>query len=490
MKKDNTSYSQILKSTAIFGGSQVVVIIAGIIRTKIVALLLGTVGVGLIGIYQSVIDTFRSAFTLGLDTAGVREIAEKQEQNDESVSSKAIARYNKWFTACAISGLIVSLLASYPLSKYILDDASYTPYIAVLSACIFLAILTTGRSTILQGMRRIPEMAKSAVWGSLGGLVFTVPFYYFFGLDGIVPAFIVSALVSFLCVEYYYRRQGVKKIALPLREAYQQGLEPLRLGLFVVAAAFMGTLCMFIVRAYITRTIDMGTAGLFQSAWAITNVYLALILRSMGSDFFPRLSAIAGDKPEVRKLVNEQTYIVLIIAAPVIIGMLLFSKWIITMLYSSDFTNATTLLNWQVAGTFFKLLSWPVAFIMLAKNKGVLFFIMEGLFYLVYLVAGYFLSAHYGLDAWGISYLLAYIVYLIAVLIVGQRLSNFIWSREISVMATINTLLIGTCSYLMLSAQSPFWIGIIIFALSLLYAYVKLRKVFDISDLKAWFRKK
>jgi len=491
LKKNNSSYNQILKSTTIFGGSQVFIILVGIIRTKVIAILLGTAGVGFIGVYQSIIDMMRSGYGLGMDTAGVKEIAEKKANADDTIFNKTIARFNKWFKWTAVLGFLSCIIFCYPISIWVFGDDEHALLVAALSICISLAILTTGRSTILQGMRRIPELAKSTMLGSLFGLIFTLPVYFIWGLDGIIPAFIISGIISFLCVEYYYRKQSLKKVTISDREAFREGLSTLKLGIYIVLAGVISTVSMFLIRTFIIREDSINTAGLFQSAWVITNIYLGLILRSMGTDFFPRLSAICEEKDKVKQLINEQSYIVLIIATPLIIGMLIFSDLALSILYSGTFTGANTLLCWQLAGTFFKILSWPIAFIMLARNKGFIFFITEVVFYIVYIVSSYLLYPYYGLEAAGIGYLIAYIVYLILVFIVGQKLSQFMWEKRIIQMTLVNLILICTTFYIVVYIPEYKYLGAIpILCITILYAYYNLRKVFKISDLKNWFRKK
>lgn len=485
----NSSYNQIIKSTTIFGGSQIIIILIGIIRTKIIAVLLGTVGIGIIGIYQSFIDVLRSAYSLGIDTAGVKEVADANNNNPHSLY-KIITHLNKWFKGTALLGLASCIIFSYPISIWVFEDKDYTLPIALLSVCIFLAILTTGKSVILQGMRKIPEMAKSAIWGSLGGLIFSVPLYFILGQDGIIPAFIISGLISFFAVEFYYRKQNIENTKTSNKEAFAAGLKTLKLGLFIVTAGLISTGSMFLVRGFISRNIDIEAAGLFQAAWAITNVYLSLILRSMGSDFFPRLSAIADHREKIKTLVNEQSYIVLIIATPIIIGMLLFSDFALRVLYSNEFTTANIILCWQIVGTFFKVLSWPIAFIMLAKNKGFLFFMTELIYYSAYLASSYLLYPQYGLEAIGIGYLIAYIIYLPLVYFICHRISDFNWRKDISTMIFIGLTLICAAFYTAQYVESyKLLIGTIILCISLLYAYYKLRKIFSFGDLKNWFKK-
>lgn len=491
MEKRNSSYNQILKSTTIFGGSQVFIILIGIIRTKIIAILLGPTGVGFIGIYQSIIDMMRSVYGIGMDTAGVKEIAEAKAKADVTTFNKTIARFNKWFKWTAVLGFSSCIVFCYPISLWVFEDGHHALLIAALSICVSLAILTTGRSTILQGMRRIPELAKSTMIGSLFGLLISVPIYLLAGLDGIVPAFIITGLISFLCVEYFYKKLNLKKVSIAGREAFHEGLGTLKLGIYIVLAGAISTVSMFIIRTYITREDNINTAGLFQSAWVITNIYLGLILRSMGSDFFPRLSAINENKDKVKQLINEQSYIVIIIASPIIMGMLIFSDLALSVLYSGKFTGANTILCWQLVGTFFKVLSWPIAFIMLARNKGLIFFITEVVYYVIYLGSAYMLYPHYGLEAAGIGYLIAYMVYLLLVFIIGHKLSAFMWDKRIIQMAIANLTLICITVYIVIYIPDYKYSGAVpLLCISLLYAYYNLRKVFKMSDFKNWFRKK
>lgn len=485
-----TSYQQIIKSTTIFGGSQAFIILIGIIRTKIIAILLGPTGIGIIGIYQSIIDMMRSGFSLGLDTAGVKDIAETEAKQDPITFNRAISRFNIWFKWSAIIGFIICLTLCYPISLWAFGNNKHVLPIAGLAICVFLAILTTGKSTILQGMRKIPEMAKSAVWGSLIGLIISIPTYFIFGMEGIIPAFIVSGGISFLCVEYYYRKQSIEKVSISNKEAFYEGLNSLKLGAYIVSAGLISTVSMFLIRAYITRTDDLEAAGLFQSAWTITNVYLALILRSMGSDFYPRLSAIASEKDKMKALINEQSYIVLIIASPIVISMMLFSDFALSVLYSGKFSGANTLLCWQAAGSFFKVLSWPIAFIMLVKNKGLVFFMSEASYYIVYLTSAYLLYPVYGLDATGIAYLAAYIVYLPLVFFIGRKLSEFKWTSTIISMTLINLILICITFLIMMYIPQYKYLGGITLCASVLYAFFKLKKVFNLKDLGSWFKKK
>ncbi|MBO5663733.1 MAG: oligosaccharide flippase family protein, partial [Bacteroidales bacterium] len=82
MAKAKDTYGKILKSTGIFGGSQVFNILIGVLRTKVVSVLLGPNGLGLMSLYPSVVDMLRSVSDLGLSFSAVRDISSAHATND------------------------------------------------------------------------------------------------------------------------------------------------------------------------------------------------------------------------------------------------------------------------------------------------------------------------------------------------------------------------------------------------------------------------
>src|SRR5208337_3905753 len=82
------SHGQVLKSSVMIGGSMGLGVIVGIVRTKAMALMLGPAGVGLFGLYWSISELTRSVAGMGINSSGVRQIAESVGTGD----SQRIAR--------------------------------------------------------------------------------------------------------------------------------------------------------------------------------------------------------------------------------------------------------------------------------------------------------------------------------------------------------------------------------------------------------------
>ena len=74
-QEQTDNYTHILKYTGLFGGMQGISILVGIIRTKLVAMILGPNGVGLMSLFNSTIRLLGDASQLGLPVSGIRKIS-------------------------------------------------------------------------------------------------------------------------------------------------------------------------------------------------------------------------------------------------------------------------------------------------------------------------------------------------------------------------------------------------------------------------------
>ena len=76
MSEQVASYRRILKSSSIIGGASVINIVIGLARTKIIAVLLGPAGIGLVSLYTGLMSTATAVASMGIGTMGTRQIAE------------------------------------------------------------------------------------------------------------------------------------------------------------------------------------------------------------------------------------------------------------------------------------------------------------------------------------------------------------------------------------------------------------------------------
>ncbi|MBG6236644.1 O-antigen/teichoic acid export membrane protein [Pedobacter sp. CAN_A7] len=427
---EDSSYKKIIKSTGIIGGSQVFTILIGIFRTKIVAVLLGPMGVGLVGLFQVTIDLIRSMTGFGINFSAVKDIAESNNSNNEVKISRTVFIVKRWAIATGVIGMLFAIIFCVPISEYTFGNDDYAIGILFLSITFIATSLSQAQLAILQGYRLMGKMAKATVLGSILGLIITVPLYWWFGLDGIIPGLILMSFSSLIISWIFTKDLKTIPVVMNLQETFKGGLSMARLGFFIVISGFIGSLCTYAIRIFIADEMGISSVGIFQASYTISTMYLSIILNSMLADFFPRLSVHSKDNTKVNTLINEQTELALIFGAPMVIAIIAFCPLIIKLLYSSSFAGAVPILEWQAIGDFFVLITWPLGVLFLAKGMGIYSVLTDLLWAVLYYSLIYLGQDFFGVEILGIGFLIAIVIKLSVVFICVRRISGFTWSRK------------------------------------------------------------
>ena len=117
-----------------------------------------------------------------------------------------------WITI-ALLGLLVNDLISSPwLSEIAFGNKDYTISFMWISIALLFKQLSSSQLAILQGLRKLKSLAKANIFGNFIGLLITLPLYYFYKIDAIVPAIIIATLMSFVFTYYYSSQISINKV--------------------------------------------------------------------------------------------------------------------------------------------------------------------------------------------------------------------------------------------------------------------------------------
>ena len=370
-----SSYRSIMKGTAIFGGTQLYNVLVGIVRGKLVAMILGPVGIGVSTLFTSALAPIQQFATLGMPLSAVRDIS--GECNDEK--KKIIAKsFRMMLTVAAFVGVAITLLTSGLLSQVTFGDYTYTYSFFALSLVVFFSVLTQGENTILQGYRRLKSLALRSIIGSTAGLVIGVPLYYLYGMDGIVPAMIVLAIVTYIVCLYGTRQIDLETRRLTWTEAWNNSITFISFGLTMMAAVILGFLSTYSLNIVIRYFGTIADVGLFQAANSIINQYMGMVFAAMATDYYPHLTSIIKDRAGVMELVKEQGEIVLFIVTPIAVIIIITAPLIIKILLTSEFYAVTDIIRYMGLGVILKAAVFPLGYISIAHGDKKFYFCMEG----------------------------------------------------------------------------------------------------------------
>ncbi len=485
MSETQSSYRQIFKATSLFGGVQVFNILIGIVRVKFVAVLLGTAGVGIMGLLNSPLQLIISVTGLGLAFSAVRDISEAHGRGDQTKLAKTITTLRGWSWFAGLLGAVVTIILAPLLSQWTFGNRDYTWAFVWLSVTLLLQTISKGQLTIIQGTRRLKDLAKATIYGSLFGLFTSVPLYYYFGVKGIVPSLIIATLTGLLLSWHFSRKVQIEPVKMTLRETFYSGKKMVKLGLVITIIGIIGFFTMYILNAFISRTGGVDQVGLYNAGWSIIGQSTGLVFAAMTTDYFPRLSAVNQDHAKTRVLVNQQAEIVILILAPISTFLIGAMPIIIRILYTPAFLPVIIFANWTIFSVLLKGLVWPVGFIFPAKGDVKTFGIIEisaMIFDIITNILGYYL---YGLEGLGISFVINYIFGLTLTLFFAYKKYGFRYDRSTLKQFFISLTFVSAVfliSYF-IKRPSSYYYGAIVFIITVVYSFVSLDKRIGLKTL-------
>lgn len=477
MSEDKSAYRQIMKATSIFGGVQVFQILIGIIRSKFIAVLLGPAGMGLAGLLQAGTGMIAGLTNFGLSTSAIKNISAAQAEGDEEKVGRVIAVFRCLVWATGLLGLLVTLGLSSYLSQITFGNKEYTWAFALLSITLLINQISAGQGVLLRAMREVKLMAKSSMIGSVLGLVTTIPLYYFYGMDGIVPALILAAFTSLFLSWYFASKLSFKKVKVDFSTVKIEGKDMLTMGFMISLSGIITLAFSYLVRIFISNYGSVDDVGLYNAGFAIINTYVGMIFTAMATDYYPKLSGVAHDVDKMNQTINQQAEIAILILSPIILVFIVFIKWVVFLLYSEVFLPVNQMILFAAAGMLFKALSWAIAFVFLAKSASKLFFwneLITNIYMLGFNLAGYY---WYGLTGLGVSFLLTYILYVIQVYLVSRRLFNYKIDSKMIKIFFVNLTLTVICLLvvlLIMDSYLMYLIGLVLILVSAIYNLINL----------------
>jgi PST family polysaccharide transporter len=482
---EQPTYGQILKSSALVGGSSALNTAIGIVRTKALAVMLGPAGFGLFGLYGSIANLTQSIAGIGINSSGVRQIAAAVGSDDAERIAQTTIVLRRTSILLGVLGAGLLAMFSRQVSRLTFGTEQHTGAVCLLSIAVLFQLISGGQGALIQGMRRIADLAKMSVLGALLGTLISIPMVYFLRENGVVPSLIAIAATTIVTSWWYSRKVQVQIRPMTASHVGREAAALLKLGSAFMASGLVGMGVAYAVRVIVLRKIGFEAAGFYQSAWALGGLYVGVILQAMAADFYPRLTAMVHDHHACNRLVNEQARIGLLLAGPGVLATLTFAPAVIALLYSAKFGAAVGILRWVCLGAALQVITWPMGFIIMAKGRAALLVFCELAWGVVSLGLAWICVAFFGLNGAGIAFFGSYVFHVILVYPIVRRLSGFGWSSANirTGLLFVSLIAVVFCGFYVLPVLWATTVGTLAAVLSSVYSIRVLIKLISLDEV-------
>lgn len=429
-----------MKAMGLFGGVQVMGIVCSIIRTKLVAMWIGPVGMGLFGLFNNALEMISTGTNLGIRSSSVRDISQAVEKQDTSLVARMVTVVRKWSLWLGLAGALLTLTLAPLLSQVTFGDTTHIWGFVALSIAVLLQALTNGEYAILQGTARLKRLASVTLWGTIIGLAISIPMFYLLGERSILPSIIAYAL-ALAAFAWIFRNREYPPAPVSRRETFDLGKGFVKLGIYMTLGNFATILASYAFNSWLNIHAGTDQVGYYLAGYTLINKYTGLILTALGMEYYPRLAKVADSRIRLRAYVSQEINIAIAIMAPVATLFILLRELVVWILYTPEFNVILTFVSWGMIGTVMRTLSWCLAFTILAKGDGKTYLWTEVASAVINLVLNIVFYRWWGLTGLGVAFLASYVLYTAIVAVVyfkSYRLSvstgsmyNLLWTLVI-----------------------------------------------------------
>lgn len=388
--------------------STAITFISGFIVVKVVAVQIGPKGIAFVGQFQNTTAILTMLATAAITSGVVKYLAEFQ--SDPEKRHKVI---NTAFVVVFFSSLIISVFVM--ATSTLLSEAAFKSKHFWIVYFLFGMFITTLSFNILflailNGLKKVRKFTIINICNSLIGVTITVIAAYSFGLIGVLLSSTATGVVIFIINVLVFRKLEIRwrpdfkswdKRVIKMLSAFS---------LMAIVSGFVVPAMQIMVRDRIMIQFSIADAGYWQAVTKISDYYLAFITSVLGVYYLPRLSELQT-KIELRKEILKGYKTILPVVGVLALLIWVFRETIIHILFTPEFLPMKPLFTFQLLGDFFKIGSWLLAYLMIAKAMTKTYIVTEIVFASSFVFLSYIFMNQYGIIGATYAFCINYAVY-------------------------------------------------------------------------------
>lgn len=393
---------------------------AGVVSNKIVAIFLGPSGVALLGQFVSFTGILSTIAGTGAGSGITKYIAEYRE--NETQRKKFISTgFISTIAVTVIASAVVFAGAGY-FCEHILRSREYISVFYLFGGTLILFSINSFLVAVLNGFKEFRKIIWINVLSSLFGLLLTVFLTRQYGISGALSATVLSvSVIALITLLFVYQSDWYKFSDFTShfdKTAFRKLLNYMVMSFVSIFAIMYVQLA---IRTYLIDHFSMTEAGYWQGIVRISELFLSVITTTLSIYYLPRLSEIK-ENAELRQEIIKGYKFLLPLTIGGSLAIYFMREFIIDLLYTPDFKPMMPLFFWQLLGNIFKIASWLIAFLMLARAMTKVYIITELVFGLLLYGSTILFTRLFGLEGATMAYCLNYFIYLVVMICIFRNI--------------------------------------------------------------------
>lgn len=395
------------------GGAAAFSLLANAVRVKIVAVLVGTAGLGVISYLYNLVQLASSVSNLGVGSGVVKMTSQNLSRGEgEGIDRLKVTAFSPTFWLSVTVSLAL-IAASKNLSIWLMGDARYATYVQLVALSIPCLTLSQSLTSVLNGFKAIREIALITAGGGFITVLLVAPLVWKYHVTGVVLLLVLqSVAVLILTLLFYHGRIPGLGVIRALSFRGFDSRVARSLAAFGVATFLLNvfqSLTFLMVRKLIQQRFGEHGVGLYQVPYGLTLQYLNIVLISLMTYSLPTMSALREESALSAELNHTLRASVLAIV-PIISALLVLKRFLVLLLYSPQFLPSVSLLEIQLIGDFFKVVAYVFGVALLSRPRLIAWLVLDLFWDAVFIGSSYYLLGRVGLVGVAIAFLGAYFV--------------------------------------------------------------------------------
>ena len=357
-------------------------LVLSFITIKFTAVYLGPSGIALVAQLVNFISICHSMLGGGIGSATARLYPEFR--SDQVGRKRFLA--TAWRLAClfAVVSIVAIALCSAPLARWLLISDAHQAAVMLAGVAVACQLLSSVIASAINGAGEMGRVVAIYVLASVAGFAIYVPASVIWGIPGGLVGFAISQMVM-LPVSLAILRRSPSVTPEDFRGDFDHTEARRILGFvpMLMAHAIMLPLGLILIRDLVASQLGLDTAGLWQAAWRVSEVYLGVIMAAVSLYFLPRLGEVAGTRALRGEIVRTFAQTVGMTAL-IALAIFILRDWVVWIVFTEEFLPVRDIMPYQLLGDVLRMAAWTLGFVLVALVRSRWYIALELLIPAVY----------------------------------------------------------------------------------------------------------